>query len=123
MSEMLAAHCCVISSMCQYPPWEMGVSTEPAIRAHVVLPKSIIEAIDELVGPRRRSRFVEEAIEERLVRERQRRALAEIAASGGVLDPADYPEWATPEQTTAWVRKLREEADANTMRKIGRSES
>jgi Arc/MetJ-type ribon-helix-helix transcriptional regulator len=74
-------------------------------RIHVVLPKELVESVDELVGPRKRSAFIAEAIEERL---EQRllfgKALKEAA---GALADADYPEWETPEKTSAWVRELR----------------
>lgn len=90
------------------------------VRAHVVLPKSLVEAVDELVGQRRRSHFVEEAVQDKLRHERQRRAIDDLIASGGVLDKDAHPEWATAEQTSEWVRTLRREADAGTMRKVGR---
>ncbi|MDO8671147.1 MAG: hypothetical protein Q7O66_06910 [Dehalococcoidia bacterium] len=28
--------------------------------------------------------------------------------AAGCIDIADYPEWATPEKTSAWVRELRQ---------------
>ncbi|MEA2573631.1 MAG: hypothetical protein QOH93_929 [Chloroflexia bacterium] len=71
-------------------------------RAHIVLPEELLEAVDKLAGKRRRSQFVEEAIKEKLARERLRHALD---TSVGVLDPADYPGWNTPEKVTAWVRQ------------------
>jgi hypothetical protein len=71
----------------------------------ISLPKELVEAVDELVGPRKRSTFIAEAIEYRLQqRERFSKARAE---STGVLADADYPEWETPEMTSAWVRELR----------------
>ena len=88
------------------------------VRTHVVLPKELVEAVDSMVGQRRRSQFVEEAVKEKVARERQRTALEELARAGGVLSKEDHPEWATPEQTSAWVRQLRTEADAATVNKI-----
>ena len=88
------------------------------IRTHVVLPKDLVEAVDRIVGQRRRSQFVEEAVKEKVFRERQRTVVEELARTGGVLSRDAHPEWATPEQTSAWVRKLREEADAATLSKI-----
>jgi Arc/MetJ-type ribon-helix-helix transcriptional regulator len=76
-----------------------------ATRIHIVLPESVIEEIDELVGPRKRSEFIAEAIEQRLERERFQRALD---AASGSLNSEDYPEWSTPEKTYEWVRKLRD---------------
>jgi metal-responsive CopG/Arc/MetJ family transcriptional regulator len=77
-----------------------------AIRTHVVLPRDLVEAVDELVGQRTRSEFVEEALREKVARERMARALIECV---GVLHPGDYPEWDTPEKTSEWVHKLRQE--------------
>lgn len=91
---------------------------EEMVRAHVLLPRPLVEAVDQLVGQRRRSRFVEEAVEEKMTRERQRQALRALKERGGVLNAADYPHWATPEQTSAWVHDLRRQADEHAMRKV-----
>ena len=87
------------------------------IRTHVVLPKDLVEAVDRMVGQRRRSQCVEEAVKEKVFRERQVQALEQYA---GILDPAKYPEWDSPDKISAWVRGLREEADAATARKLTR---
>ncbi|MHB8577936.1 MAG: hypothetical protein ACYDCQ_21710, partial [Dehalococcoidia bacterium] len=64
----------------------------------------------------KRSEFVIEALREKLARELRTRALQEGA---GILAVADYPEWETPEQTSAWVRGLRAVDSAATTRKLG----
>ena len=74
-------------------------------RAHVVLPKEMIDEIDSLVGKRGRSKFVQDALALKLINARQRKALAEFT---GFLDLADYPEWSTPEKVSEWVRSLRQ---------------
>jgi predicted transcriptional regulator len=74
-------------------------------RAHIVLPEELLNEVDKLTGKRKRSQFVEEAIKEKLARERQKHALI---ASVGVLNPADYPDWDTPEKVSAWVRASRQ---------------
>ena len=76
-----------------------------ATRAHVVLPEELIEKVDKVAGKRKRSRFVEEAIQEKLSREALREALIKTA---GILKTGDNPEWSTPEKTSAWVRKIRQ---------------
>ena len=73
-------------------------------RAHVVMPQELIEEVDELVGPRRRSRFVQEAVEEKLRRLRRIRAYDDFADS---LADADIPGWETSESTIEWVRAQR----------------
>ena len=85
------------------------------VRTHIVLPREVVEAVDRLVGQRKRSQFMAEAIQEKLRRERLNAALQ---ATAGILKDADIPEWSTPEATSAWVRNLRREADAATERKL-----
>ena len=36
------------------------------IRMNITLPKEIVQALDELTGPRKRSRFISEAIRQRI---------------------------------------------------------
>ena len=51
-----------------------------------------------------------EAVEHQLRRDRLRKA---FESTFGALDPADHPEWSTPEKVEAWVRERRaEETDA-----------
>lgn len=78
--------------------------TSETVRTHVVIPKDVLDAVDRLVGQRKRSDFVAEALREKLARERQAEALH---VSAGVLNLADYPQWATPEKVSAWVREQR----------------
>jgi predicted transcriptional regulator len=75
------------------------------VRAHVVLPEDLLERVDRAAGKRRRSRFVEEAVREKLDREAQAAALE---AGAGVLDRGEYPEWSSPERTSSWVAGRRE---------------
>lgn len=74
------------------------------MRTHVVLPKELVEEVDRLVGQRKRSAFLTEAVSEKVARERRDRALARTA---GFLAPGSHPEWASPEDVSAWVRELR----------------
>jgi hypothetical protein len=86
----------------------MGTTTERRRRAHVVLSDALIRAVDGQVGQRRRSRFIEEAVEEKLRRLRRVEALeraVEWSREGGV------PKWGTSDGTTEWVRSLRREWD------------
>lgn len=73
-------------------------------RAHVVMPRELAEQVDELVGERGRSRFIAEAVAEKLARLRLLRA-AEGAA--GSLKDVDIPGWETRESTEAWIRQSR----------------
>lgn len=85
------------------------------LRTQIVLPRQVVEDIDHLVGRSERRRFMAEAVQEKLRREKQPAA---FNATAGILKDVDIPEWETPEATSAWVRALREEADAATERKV-----
>ena len=71
---------------------------------NLTLPPDLVAQVDEIAGPRGRSRFVEEAVRRELRRERLREALERTA---GVLKAEDYPEWATSEKVVEWVRAQR----------------
>ena len=81
----------------------MAVDTRQR-RTHIVMPAELVKAIDAEVGPRKRSRFVQEAVEEKLRRQRLQTSLAEMAGS---LADVDIPGWETPEAAAEWVRALR----------------
>ena len=78
--------------------------TKEAVRTHVVLPKALVEELDELVGPRRRSEFIAEAAKEKLDRLKRVRAFEKVAGS---LADVDIPGWETPEAAAEWVRASR----------------
>src|SRR4051812_30148801 len=88
---------------------------EGLMRTHIVVPEELIEEVDRVAGKRRRSRFVEEAIREKLSRQSQGDALA---ATAGVLSPSEYPEWKTPEKVSAWVKAGRQEDQTRLVRKL-----
>ena len=75
------------------------------MRTHVVLPEELVEDVDKLVGKRRRSRFVEEAIRDKLRRDALLSALEETA---GILSSKDHPEWATSDKAANWVKESRQ---------------
>lgn len=76
-----------------------------SVRAHVVLPEDLLERIDQVAGKRRRSRFVEEAVREKLAREALRSTLE---AGAGILGRDEYPEWSSPDDISRWVSEIRE---------------
>ena len=77
-------------------------------RAHVVLPRETIEAIDRVVGRRGRSRFLADAAEEKLRRIQLLEAARRVAGS---IPDGEVPEWDTPDSIDAWVRALRCDGD------------
>lgn len=86
------------------------------MRAHIVLSEKLLSEVDRIAGKRKRSRFVEDAVREKLSREALAAALRETAGS---LNPAEYPEWETPEQVSTWIRARRQQDDARLARKLG----
>lgn len=88
----------------------MATETAARRRAHVVLPQGLVDEIDARVGARGRSRFIQEAVEERLQRERRGEALEGWIGS---LSTLDVPEWETTESTYRWVRRMRGDCDSD----------
>ena len=84
----------------------MCIVVRMSVRTNLLLPEALLAEVDRIAGPRGRSRFVAEALEARLRRERLRMAIKE---SAGVLSAEDYPYWATSKDVVAWVRAGRDE--------------
>jgi hypothetical protein len=77
-----------------------------AVRTNLMLPPELVAEVDRIAGPRNRSRYVAEAVNARLRRDR----LKEVwDRSFGILKTEDHPEWATSEMVVEWVRALRAE--------------
>lgn len=74
-------------------------------RTHVVLSDEVIAGIDERVGERGRSRFLEAAAREKLERLDLEVAIREGA---GVLKEKDYPQWRDQDAVNEWVRAQRQ---------------
>jgi hypothetical protein len=75
-------------------------------RTHVVLEEKLVKDIDRLVGPRRRSSFLTEAAEEKLMRYRQ---IAALRTTSGAWKDEDHPE--LKQGSAKWVRKIRQESE------------
>jgi hypothetical protein len=73
-------------------------------RTHVILSDEVIAAIDDRVGERGRSRFLEEAAREKLERLELEAAIRDGA---GLLKEKDYPHWRDTSTVQAWVRTSR----------------
>ena len=78
-------------------------------RAHVVMPDALLREIDARVGQRRRSEFIQDAIEEKLNRLERVEAFEQVAGS---LKDVDIPGWETPEAAARWVHDLRYHPDS-----------
>ena len=81
------------------------------IPTNLSLPEDLVAEVDAVAGRRGRSAFVEQAIRDRLRRERLRGALTE---SAGAWSGPDYPEFATSEAVVRWVQERRREPTQST---------
>jgi metal-responsive CopG/Arc/MetJ family transcriptional regulator len=74
------------------------------MRTHVLLPVDLVDEIDAVVGQRKRSRFIAEAVAEKLRRSRLESALDELERTPAVLE---VPGWETSESAAQWVAAQR----------------
>ncbi|MHB1533429.1 MAG: hypothetical protein ACYC1D_02255 [Acidimicrobiales bacterium] len=79
-------------------------------RTHVILGGDVVEAIDQLVGQRGHSRFLEEAAREKLECLKLEHALGSTA---GILNSNDYPEFEDQTSINEWVRAQRQAEEAS----------
>lgn len=78
--------------------------TEGLTRTNVTLPASLLAQVDRLAGPRGRSRYVAEAVAQRVRHDALGAAIRETA--GGMVG---RPGWMSPDEVTRWVDDLRSE--------------
>jgi predicted transcriptional regulator len=70
----------------------------------ITLPKAVLERLNELVPARRRSRFISEAVEERLALEEQALAVEEAA---GTWSDDNHPEMLDDAAIDRWLDAVR----------------
>lgn len=75
-----------------------------SVRTNLLLPEDLVEQLDRVAGPRGRSRYVADAVRERLRRDER---MAAIKAAAGLW--RDHPLFPTSEAVVEWVRELRRE--------------
>lgn len=73
-------------------------------RTHVVISDDLLSAIDQVVGERGRSRFLEEAAREKLDRLELEGTLR---ATAGIARGQRYEHWRDREAAAEWVRRGR----------------
>ena len=78
------------------------------MRVHFFIPDELVEAVDDMVGPRKRSEFVTEAVNKEV---RRRKLLASAKKAAGSLKDVDIPGWETSESAAKWVHDLRRQSD------------
>lgn len=69
------------------------------VRTNLLLPEALVADVDHFAGPRGRSRYVAEALEAKLKRDR---LLEAIDATAGAWK--DHPLFPTDESVVEWVR-------------------
>jgi hypothetical protein len=75
------------------------------MKAHLVLPREMLEEVDQIAGKRRRSLFIAEATREKLEKERFLKTLEETK---GVWSDKNHPELKTPKDVERYVREKRQ---------------
>jgi len=75
-----------------------------SVRTNLLLPEDLVEQLDRVAGPRGRSRYVADAVRERLRRDQR---IADIKAAAGAW--RDHPLFPTSEAVVEWVRAGRAE--------------
>lgn len=83
------------------------------VRTHILLPEDLVREIDELVGPRGRSAFIVETARDAV---RRRRLLRFLRSDEPAWKEENHPELA--KGAAAWVRKLRDESERATRRRL-----
>ena len=73
-------------------------------RTNVTLPEELMAEVDDLAGPRGRSRYVAEAVEQRVRRDKLGKAIRETAGA-----MVGKPGSMSPDEVVAWVDRLRSE--------------
>lgn len=74
------------------------------VRTNLLLPKELVDEVDHYAGPRGRSRYVAEALAERLRRDR---LLEVVTATAGAW--RGHPLFPNSEAVVEWVRQRRAE--------------
>jgi predicted transcriptional regulator len=75
------------------------------VRTNLMLPEALVEAIDELAGPRGRSRYVAEALAREVRRDRWY-----VAARSAAGAWRDHPLFPTDDSVVAWVQAGRRDS-------------
>ncbi len=74
-------------------------------KAHLVLPREILEEVDQIAGKRNRSLFIAEATREKLERERFLKTLEETK---GAWSNRSHPELKTGKDVEQYVKEKRQ---------------
>lgn len=78
--------------------------SEPLTRTNVTLPAALLEDVDRYAGPRGRSRYVAEAVAQRVRRDALGAAIRDTAGA-----MVGRPGHRSPDEVPAWIDDLRGE--------------
>lgn len=81
-----------------------------------MVPKKLVDYVDDLVGRRSRSRFFAQAVEEKLRRVQLVEAARKVVGS---LADVDVPGWETSESAAEWVRASRQADETRVRSTLG----
>lgn len=84
----------------------MALTTKDTRRINVTFPTDLLEALDELVPPRKRNHFIVEATEEALRRARLARVLEALREEPAWRDE-NHPDLLSAKDVDRYVRHLR----------------
>ena len=74
------------------------------VRANITCPKTLLLEVDKLAGSRNRSAFLADSVRECLARLK----FSKVAEDSiGILNPKDYPNFATPTKVKKYTRAFR----------------
>ena len=82
-------------------------------RVHVVFPKELTDQVDSVVSERGRSAFICDAVREKLIREKQVKALEKLKTHAFKGGPK---QWGT--DSAGWVRRLRRESEQVRVKRL-----
>jgi len=82
----------------------MDMGAQETRRINVIFPARLLDELDELAPPRKRSQIIVAATTEYVHRLKLLRTIQE---SAGLWADASHPELATPEDIDAWLRQMR----------------
>src|SRR5687768_15043083 len=85
------------------------LEADPLTRTNVTLPSSLLAQVDRLAGSRGRSRYVAEAVAQRVRRDALGAAIRETAGA-----MVGRPGWMSPDEVGRWVDELRSEETDRT---------
>lgn len=75
------------------------------VKTQVVFPQDVLEELDRIVTPRKRSEFIVEAT---LARVRKERFLKALDRAYGAWTDENHPDLKTKEDVVAYVRRIRD---------------